>query len=204
MTNFDQRAKDWDSDPQKAERARAVAQAIRQAIPLTRQMSALEYGCGTGLLSFALQADLGNIALADSSTGMLAALAEKIRAAGISHMQPLRLDLAADPLPAQRYDVLYSLMTLHHIPNTAEILSKFHALLRPNGYLLIADLDKEDGSFHAKGAEEVHHGFARASLQAQVEAAGFRGVKFAVAYEIKKKIGAEEKTFPVFLLSAQA
>ena len=37
MTNFDERAKDWDSDPKKVERARAVAEAIRSAIPLTQK-----------------------------------------------------------------------------------------------------------------------------------------------------------------------
>jgi len=54
MTNFDERAKDWDSDPKKVERARVVADAIRSVIPLSKDMHALEYGCGTGLLSFAL------------------------------------------------------------------------------------------------------------------------------------------------------
>ena len=58
MTNFDERAKDWDSDPKKVERARVVAEAIRAAIPLSKEITALEYGCGTGLLSFALQSDL--------------------------------------------------------------------------------------------------------------------------------------------------
>jgi ubiquinone/menaquinone biosynthesis C-methylase UbiE len=78
MTNFDERAKDWDSDPMKVIRAKTVAEAIRGAISLTKDMSALEYGCGTGLLSFALQADLGNITLADTSQGMLDVLAENI------------------------------------------------------------------------------------------------------------------------------
>ena len=71
MTSFDERAKDWDSDPKKVERARVVAEAIRKAIPLEHSMKALEYGCGTGLLSFALQPDLGQITLADTSQGML-------------------------------------------------------------------------------------------------------------------------------------
>ncbi len=71
MTNFDERAKDWDSDPKKIERARTVSEAIRNTTPVTPQMSALEYGCGTGLLSFALQSDLGQITLADTSQGML-------------------------------------------------------------------------------------------------------------------------------------
>ena len=69
MTNFDERAKDWESDPKKVERARVVADAIRKSIPLSNEMNALEYGCGTGLLSFALQSDLGQITLADTSQG---------------------------------------------------------------------------------------------------------------------------------------
>ena len=59
MTNFDERAKDWDSDPKKVERARAVAEAIRSAIPLTPNMSALEYGCGTGLVELRTSIRLG-------------------------------------------------------------------------------------------------------------------------------------------------
>src|SRR5512138_2296225 len=108
MTNFDERAKDWDSDPKKVERARVVAEAIRNTIPLSREMKALEYGCGTGLLSFALQSYLGEITLADTSQGMLDVLREKIAKAGVTNMHPVRLDLASDPLPLDRYDLTYS------------------------------------------------------------------------------------------------
>jgi ubiquinone/menaquinone biosynthesis C-methylase UbiE len=203
MTYFDEQAKNWDADPMKVERARAVADAIRKMIPLSREMSALEYGCGTGLLSFALQADLGQITLADTSPGMLAALAEKIQSSGADNLRGLRLDLTVDPLPAQKYHVTYSLMTLHHLQDTYAMLKKFHALLEPRGYLLIADLDKEDGDFHTDGTTDVHKGFARNELQSQAEAVGFEDVKFTTAYVIKKKIGAEERSFPVFLMSAR-
>ena len=203
MTNFDERAKDWDSDPKKVERARQVAEQIRGMVPLSREMNALEYGCGTGLLSFALQENLGQITLADTSQGMLDVLTDKIKAAGVTNMHPVRLDLAEDTIPAARFQVTYSLMTLHHIQNTQDILRKFHALLEPNGILLIADLDKEDGSFHTDGTTDVHMGFARADLQRQVESAGFKGVQFTTAYVIKKKIGDEERSFPVFLMSAR-
>jgi len=203
MTNFDERAKDWDADPMKVNRAKTVAQAIRSAIPLTENMSALEYGCGTGLLSFALQSDLGQITLADTSQGMLDVLAEKISAFDVSNMRPLRLDLSADPSPDSPFDLTYSLMTLHHIPDAKAILKKFHALLAPGGWLCIADLDKEDGTFHTDGTSDVHLGFERGELQKWVEDAGFVDVKFSTAFEIKKKIGEAEKIFPVFLLIAQ-
>src|SRR6266498_1318127 len=203
MTNFDERAKDWDSDPQKVERARAVAKAICKIIRLSTNMNALEYGCGTGLLSFALQPYLGSITLADSSQGMLDLLSQKIADAGVTNMHPTRLDLATDPLPSERYDLTYSLMTLHHIDNTKAILVKFHEVLEPNGYLLVADLDKEDGSFHTDGTTDVHKGFERSELRKLVETAGLGNITFSTAYEIKKKIDSEEKVFPVFLMSAQ-
>jgi ubiquinone/menaquinone biosynthesis C-methylase UbiE len=202
MTNFDERAKDWDSDPKKVERARVVADEIRKTVPLSREMNAFEYGCGTGLLSFALQEDLGQITLADTSQGMLDVLAEKVSAAGVTNMHPVRLDLAVDTLPAQKYHLTYSLMTLHHIHDTQDVLKKFHLLLQPGGYLLIADLDKEDGSFHTDGTTDVHKGFAQSELRKQVEAAGFTDIKFSTAYTIRKKIGDEERSFPVFLMSA--
>jgi len=203
MSNFDELAKDWDSDPKRMERARTVADAIRRSIRLSTNMNALEYGCGTGLLSFALQHDLGQITLADTSQGMLDVLREKIASAGVTNMHPLRLDLSTEPLPAERYDLTYSLMTLHHIHDARGLLMKFRDLLTPGGYLLVADLDKEDGSFHTDGSTDVHLGFDRNELQKSVEAMGFRNVRFSTAYEIRKKIGNEEKAFPVFLMVAQ-
>lgn len=165
MTNFDERAKDWDADLMKVERARMAADAVRKTVPLSNNMNALEYGCGTGLLSFALQEDLGQITLADTSQGMLDVLSEKIAASGVTNMRSVWLDLSIDPLPAEKYHITYSLMALHHIHDAKGILKKFYDVLEPNGYLLIADLDKEEGSFHTDGPTDVHKGFGRRELQ---------------------------------------
>ena len=109
MTDFDERAKGWDEVPGRRERANTVADAIRGQVRLTPEMSALEYGCGTGLLSFALQPYLGRITLADSSAGMLEVVKEKITANELKNMYPLLLDLSIDPLPAQRFHFIYTL-----------------------------------------------------------------------------------------------
>lgn len=203
MTHFDERAKDWDSDPMKVERARVVADAIRAALPLSTDMTALEYGCGTGLLSFALQSDLGHITLADESQGMLDVLGEKIAAAGVTNMHPVRLDLSSGTLPAQRFDITYSLLVLHHVQDVPDMLTKFHAVLKADGILVVADLDKEDGTFHSTGISYFHDGFARDELQQMVEAAGFGEVKFSTGYVIRKKVGEGEREYPVFLMVAR-
>lgn len=198
--DFDQRAKTWDDDPMKTARAQAVAAAMRNRVPGLDRMTGFEYGCGTGLLSFALQPYLQRIVLADNSTGMLDVLRAKITAGCIANMAPVKLDLTTDPLPEQRFDVTYSLMTFHHIPDSDAILRDLHALLASGGYLCIADLDKEDGSFHGHDPS-VHNGFDRGDLARRAELAGFRNVEFATVFTIRK--GQPQRSYPVFLMIAK-
>jgi ubiquinone/menaquinone biosynthesis C-methylase UbiE len=203
VINFDARAKDWDSDPAKVKRAFVAADAIRAAVPLKPVMTALEYGCGTGLLSFALQSEFASITLADTSQGMLDVLGGKIEAAGVRNMHLLRLDLSNDPLPDARYGIIYSLMALHHVPDTEKLLGRFHALLDAGGYLCISDLEKEDGTFHGRQVTGVHHGFDRAELQRQVEFAGFSDVKFSTVHAVRRTVDGSERNFPLFLMVAE-
>ena len=200
--DFDAKAQEWDNDPVKLERAAAVAAAIRNRVRLSPDLSALEYGCGTGLLSFALYRELGSITLADSSAGMLAVLREKIAASGADHLRPMRLDLTVDPLPAERYDLIYTLMTLHHVSDVDRILRDFHALLRPDGALCIADLDREDGSFHGAGFDG-HHGFEREALRDRLARAGFGEIQFDTCYMMRKPQGEGVREYPVFLAVAR-
>lgn len=201
LADFDARAATWDDDPAKVDRARAVAEAIRRHVPLARTMRALEYGAGTGLLSFLLRPDLGPITMADVSQGMLEVAARKIAATGDPALGVVKLDLITDPLPAARYDIVYSLMTLHHIPDTAAILERFHAVLATPGYLCIADLDTEDGSFHGEGFDG-HRGFDRADLGALARHAGFAKATFTTAYLMTKPVGSGTVRFPIFLMVA--
>lgn len=200
--HFDGKARQWDENPVFRERAERIAQAIRARIPLNRDMTALDYGSGTGLLSFALQDALGRITLMDSSAGMLAVAREKIAAQGLTHMTACQVDPSADPPADERYDLIYTSMTLHHIPDTDPILRVFHALLNPGGWLAIADLDREDGSFHGPEVE-VHHGFDRGELAACATAAGFCDVDFATVFTIDKVTDAGTRRYPVFLMTAR-
>jgi ubiquinone/menaquinone biosynthesis C-methylase UbiE len=196
--HFDASAATWDQDAMKRDRAGTVGAAIAVAVPV-RDRNILEYGCGTGLLGFALQPTAGRVTLADTSEGMLAVVKEKIAAAGVSNMAPLRLDLLADPLPSGRYDLVCSLMALHHIPDTEGILRKFHEVLAPGGWVALSDLDAEDGSFHGAEVTGVHRGFDRAALARQMSAAGFQDVHLSTVFELRREIAGKARTFPLFL-----
>jgi len=200
--HFDSKARQWDENPVFQARADKIAAAIQAAVPLTTTMRALDYGSGTGMLSFPLQDQLGHITLKDTSAGMLQVVEEKIAAWGIANMSTRVMDLTAVPLPEERYDLIYSSMTLHHVPNTGAILGAFHALLNPGGWLCIADLDLEDGSFHGSHVD-VHPGFQRDSLALQTAQAGFSEIDFSTVFEIVKETESGARAYPVFLMVAR-
>lgn len=204
MSRFDEEARDWDT-PESQERANRIADVIRSQVPLSNNMSAFEYGCGTGQLSFELREEIGPITLADTSTGMLEVLQEKIRARSASDMKPVKLDLTNDPLPGKKFDLVYTMMTLHHIPDTGLILNRFYELLNPGGYLCVADLDKEDGSFHGHDVDDVHKGFDRKELARLSERLGFTMISFSTAYNMEREVNENGETalFPIFLMVAQ-
>ncbi len=202
--HFDNKARQWDSNPFAQERAIKIADAIGAAVPLSPPMTALDYGCGTGLLSVPLKDKLGTITLMDSSSGMLAVLREKITAQGIANMVVQPGDLTHTALPDTHFDIIYSSMTLHHIPDTGAILQRFHTLLKPGGVLCIADLDEEDGTFHDSDIGfHVHHGFNRTVLAEMAHKQGFVAVNFSTIFEVTKQRANGEQRYPVFLMVAR-
>lgn len=201
--HFDEKAKVWDANPIHLERSKHIAEAIKNQIPLNKNIKAFEYGSGTGLLSFELQPYLGSIVMADSSDGMLEILHEKVASADFDNLSVLKLDLMKDHFSDDTYNLIYSQMTLHHIPDIPHILKVFNDMLDEGGYLCIADLDKEDGSFHGPDVTDVHRGFDRDELTQQAKEAGFSDISFITAFTMNREIDGEKKTFPIFLMTAK-
>lgn len=194
---FDEKAATWDADPAKVERAAAVARCIAAAVPLDPGMRVLEYGAGTGLVTQALRADVGPVTLADRSTGMREVMQEKIAAGALPDARVWALDLAAEPPPDEQFDLLLTVLTLHHIPDLAAVLAGFATLLVPGGHLCIVDLDKEDGSFH--GADfDGHQGFERSALARDLAAAGFPDTEFSDCTQLIR----DGVAYPLFLATS--
>jgi len=202
MNEFDGKAAVWDQDPARVERAEAVAAGIIEMIPLTRTMTAMEFGAGTGMTSFLLKDHLAEISLMDNSRVMLKVADEKIRASGSSNLRTVFHDLAGTHYNEARFDLIFSQMVLHHITDVEDIISKFHSLLNPGGYLAIADLYPEDGSFHGEGFDG-HKGFDPEELSVRLKRAGFENTNYRKCYTINKKTSEPVvKPFDLFLLVA--
>jgi ubiquinone/menaquinone biosynthesis C-methylase UbiE len=197
MPTFDEQAVGWDT-PERAERAEAIARLVLDATRPSRDARVLELGAGTGLLGLALLPHVGSVVLADASDGMLAVAEAKIATGAYPGARTLRHVLTVDPVPGERFDLVVSLMALHHVQDTDAAMAGLAALLEPGGRIAVVDLEAEDGSFHTDPDEPVLHGYERADLQARAEAAGFHDVAFAPAWEVSKNGG----VYPLFLLTA--
>ena len=202
MTDFDARARTWDADPQKLMRAQRVADLIAQAIPGLSRMTVLEYGSGTGLLGLALRGRVAYLTLADSSAEMTAVAREKIATLGAAEVTAVQLDLTSGAPYAAQHDLVCTLLTLHHVADVPALLARFHGLVRPGGYLAVADLDAEDGSFHGHGFDG-HDGFRREEIVAWLTAAGFRVLELQTAFEIEREGRSGLRKYPVFLALAR-
>ena len=201
MEHFDKQAKEWDNDPNKVLRAKKVATEIKHFLKPVKNSSALEFGCGTGLLSYQLKDYFNTITLTDTSKGMIDVLQQKIKNENITNFHPLLINLLDEKLAQNNFDVIYTMMTLHHILDIPKILNIFNSLLNTHGYLCIADLVKEDGSFHANHSDfDGHNGFDKEELSNLLKANGFIVEYYNIYFEIEKEVNAEIKKYPLFLM----
>jgi ubiquinone/menaquinone biosynthesis C-methylase UbiE len=200
VPTFDERAPDWDT-PRRIARAEEAARTIEAAIKIPAGCRAIEVGAGTGLLGLALRSHFERLVLADTSKGMLAEAGRKIRDDGLDGVTAAHFDLATDAPPAGGpFDLVLSLLLLHHVKDTRAALAGMHRLLAPGGQVAAIDLDTEDGSFHSPDAEGVHHhGFDREGLAELARGVGFTDVRVGDGHPIDD----EGRAYPMFLLTAR-
>jgi ubiquinone/menaquinone biosynthesis C-methylase UbiE len=104
--------------------------------------NALEIGCGTGEFARLLATRARSVVAVDLSPQMIR-LAEA-RSANCRNIEYLQGDVMRLSLPAEGYDCIVSMATLHHLP-LGEALLKMKDALKPNGVLIIHDLVAADG-----------------------------------------------------------
>jgi 2-polyprenyl-3-methyl-5-hydroxy-6-metoxy-1,4-benzoquinol methylase len=201
--DFNKEAAEWDANPGRVKLANDVADAvIREAGP-TRAMDALDFGCGTGLVTLRLQPLVRSILGADSSEGMLGVLQSKIQSQGITNAKTRQVDFEKGGRIEGEFHLIVSSMTLHHVPGTAPLFRQWRELLLPGGMLCFADLDAEDGSFHGENTGVFHFGFDREHLKKLLRETGFQDIRDTTATTMMRDTEAGKRAFPVFLISAK-
>jgi 2-polyprenyl-3-methyl-5-hydroxy-6-metoxy-1,4-benzoquinol methylase len=199
IRNFDLDAATWEEKPRRLKLSADIATTIKHHIPLTSKTRLLDFGCGTGLLSFRLLPHVGSVTGVDSSRGMVDVFKRKAVEMGVSNVDALHLDLTQGTNLNGYYDLIVSNMTLHHVPEIEPLLHTLFSVTAAGGYCCLSDLDLEQGDFHANPHGVFHHGFDRGELRRMLQQVGFSTVKAVDAAQVIKG----PRIFNLFMMIAQ-
>ncbi|MDD5717765.1 MAG: methyltransferase domain-containing protein [Sulfuricurvum sp.] len=193
---FDKAAETWDKGDMRQNIAHSVFQTLSSRISLLNHMEIMDFGAGTGLLSFKIARQVKRVTGVDLSEKMLEQLISKNN--DLMEVKTVCRDIMKSPLDMTFHGIVSS-MAMHHVEDTAGLFKTFHGHLKRDGFIAIADLESEDGTFHSHGNEGVYHfGFERDTLRHTIEEAGFEHVRFHHAYTVEK----EGSDYPIFLVTA--
>ncbi len=195
IDHFKSRASEWDKGSIRVAGAKKIADAINENIALSANMDILDFGVGTGLLGFQIAPLVKKVYGVDTSATMIQNL--KAKNTPELSIETYNQDIIKKPLK-KSFDGLISSMTLHHIQDLKIFFTTIHKNIKKDGFIAIADLESEDGSFHSDNTGVFHFGFKKDALCKIVLDAGFTQVKFQTINTIKKP----HKDFPIFLLTA--
>jgi cyclopropane fatty-acyl-phospholipid synthase-like methyltransferase len=193
---FENKSKTWDMNSKRVQNAKGIAELIVENIKLEKSMELMDFGAGTGLLSYFVAPYVSKIVAVDNSPSMLKEFHSKCDDFKCE-TEVVEKDLSIESLD-RTFDGIISSMTIHHLEDIPALFSKLYDMLDNDGFIALADLDSEDGSFHSDNTGVFHYGFDRHLLAEYATQAGFKDVTFSLASTISKP----HREFTVFLMTA--
>lgn len=202
--DFNAAASGWDEDPKRVKLSADIVAEMARRMTFTMEMDVMDFGCGTGLVTLPVAAEVRRMVGVDASSGMLEKLSAKIACEKLSNVETRLFDLETSDDIADRFHGIISSMALHHIPDIGDLFKRWFEWLHPGGGIAAADLEKEDGGFHPDNTGVFHFGFERPVMITALEAAGFAGISFSEAAVVSRpRENGTVDTYPIFLVTAR-
>lgn len=177
--------------------AQIIVRAMRRELLDTAGKTAMDFGCGTGLIGLGLIDLFASVLFVDTSPEMIEQVQTKLEAGQIGSAAALCRDLLADPPAEPMVDVIITAQVLLHIPDTRLVLERLYDSLHPGGQLFIADFDKNE----QVSSDKVHNGFDQNELIALAKEIGFAAARSHTFYRGEKIFMNTDAS--MFLLIAQ-
>jgi len=195
IDKFAYKAKNYEKEQRRVDNVVNIANKILEEIKFNKNWHIADFGSGTGLLLEQIAPFVSSIVAIDKSPSMNSVLSKKQLPCKLTIKE---IDITKNHID-DKFDAIISSMTIHHVKEVDKLFTTFYHMLKPNGYIALADLDSEDGSFHTIDTGVEHFGFDRIEFSALAKRAGFKNVKIQDASIVIKPYG----EYSVFLLTAK-
>ena len=198
---FDRVAQDWD-DMRENFFSDEVRMTALSTAAVQKGKIAADIGAGTGFISESLiRAGLQVIAV-DQSEAILKEMKKKF--ADIETID-YRVGQAQNlPISDATVDYAFANMYLHHVESPPKAIKEMVRILKPEGKLVITDLDEHEFDF----LREEHHdrwmGFKRADIVEWFQGAGLREIRIdniGTCCEAQSSCGGEFASIGIFIAS---
>ncbi len=161
---WDSHAKDWDQDEAPRAYARAAFSSLQELLAkgnLTLVGAhALDFGCGTGLLTEQLASAGATVHAVDTSPAMLDVLKSKVtnqQLAGVTTS-------AGTPTTTQDFDLIVCSSVCSFLDDYPGTVDDLVSLLRPGGLFVQWDWERSGNDSHGLSKEEINDALCQAGL----------------------------------------
>ncbi len=168
--------------PERIEISKIIAEALRLCIEDGKQKTAIDFGCGTGLIGMELLKDFKSVLFIDASPNMVRIAEQKLQQSGITNADVLCCNIEENTPPDLHADYIIMAQVLLHIKNIKPVLAQIYTMLNEGGHLLLVDFDKNEVIVSA----DVHNGFEQESLKSILMRLGFINVQSRTFYHGEK------------------
>lgn len=139
---WDRESKDWGIKYGKATSYFYRCRTFREFFASTGLSGAsiLDYGCGSGDITFPMLQSGHSVSGVDIAQGMVKKATERAQQAGLSARGSYRLlnDEVLASISAARYDAVVCSSVLEYVDDDRSLLRLFHGVLRDGGYLMVS------------------------------------------------------------------
>jgi len=114
---------------------------VMAALAVTPGMRIADLGAGSGVFTIPLAQATGRsgkVYAVDIDPGMLAIVTDKAKTVGLANIQTVVAGPTESRIP-EAVDLIFICDTMHHLPQQADYVKQFGALLRPNGRVVVID-----------------------------------------------------------------
>lgn len=161
---WDDHARSWDEDEAPRAYARAAFSSLQQLLKTNgetlRQTRALDFGCGTGLLTEKLVAGGATVHAVDTSPAMLSVLNDKAtqrRWTNVTTSPEL-------PRNTSSFDLIVCSSVCSFLEDYPDTVTVLASLLRPNGLFVQWDWERSGDDDHGLSKVEINDALRQAGL----------------------------------------
>ncbi|KAE9394884.1 S-adenosyl-L-methionine-dependent methyltransferase [Gymnopus androsaceus JB14] len=180
--NATDNASKYDDDPLFVEFASTVGAAMREAYQFDpSSTTVLDFACGTGITTRSYTSYVKSVLGVDVSEKMLDQYMKQAEAKGFADKMScvcIELKGAEGELDKAQFDVITCSMAYHHFESIKDITTMLVKFLKPNGMLLVVDIEAPSNDTRATQEMEKrddvahHHGFGVDEIKRTFEGAG--------------------------------